>query len=52
MIIGVLKETIDGELRVAVTPETVKKLTSLKHIVYIETNAGIGASITDPSDPT
>ena len=47
MIIGVLKETIDGELRVAVTPETVKKLTALKHIVYIETNAGIGASITD-----
>ena len=47
MIIGVLKETIEGELRVAVTPETVKKLTTLKHIVYIESNAGIGASITD-----
>lgn len=47
MIIGVLKEITDGESRVAVTPETVKKLTALKHTVYIESNAGIGASITD-----
>ena len=47
MIIGVLKETLDGEFRVAATPETVKKLITLKHMVYIESNAGIGASITD-----
>jgi NAD(P) transhydrogenase subunit alpha len=47
MIIGVIKETLKGESRVAATPETVKKLTTLKHTVYIESNAGIGASITD-----
>ena len=45
MIIGVLKEILEGEFRVAATPETVKKLTTLKHTVYIESNAGIGASI-------
>ena len=47
MIIGVLKEVLEGEFRVAATPETVKKLTMLNHKVYIESNAGIGASITD-----
>ena len=47
MIIGILKETIEGESRVAATPETVKKLIALKHIIYIESNAGIKASITD-----
>ncbi len=47
MIIGVLKEVLEGEFRVAATPETVKKLSILKHTVYIESNAGIGASITN-----
>ena len=47
MIIGVLKEALEGEFRVAATPETVKKLITLKHKVFIESNAGIGASITD-----
>ena len=47
MIIGVLKEVLEGEFRVAATPETVKKLITLKHTVYIESNAGIGASITN-----
>ena len=47
MIIGVLKETVEGEFRVAATPETVKKLTTLKYSVHIESNAGINASITD-----
>ena len=47
MIIGVLKETIEGEFRVAATPETVKKLITLKYLVHIESNAGIKASITD-----
>ena len=47
MIIGVLKEVLEGEFRVAATPETVKKLTILNHKVYIESNAGIGASITN-----
>ena len=31
MIIGVLKEVLEGEFRVAATPETVKKLTTLNH---------------------
>ena len=30
MIIGVLKETVEGEFRVAATPETVKKLINVK----------------------
>ena len=47
MIIGVLKEVLEGEFRVAATPETVKKLITLNHTVYIESNAGIGASITN-----
>ena len=47
MIIGVLKEVLEGEFRVAATPETVKKLTILNHKVYIESNAGVGASITN-----
>ena len=47
MIIGILKEVLEGEFRVAATPDTVKKLITLKHTVYIESNAGIGASITN-----
>jgi NAD(P) transhydrogenase subunit alpha len=47
MIIGVLKETVEGEFRVAATPETVKKLINLKHTVYVESDAGIEASITN-----
>ncbi len=47
MIIGVLKEVLEGEFRVAATPETVKKLITLNHMVYIESDAGIGASITN-----
>jgi NAD(P) transhydrogenase subunit alpha len=47
MIIGVLKETVEGEFRVAATPETVKKLINLKHTVYVESGAGIEASITN-----
>ena len=33
MIIGILKEVLEGEFRVAATPETVKKLITLKHKV-------------------
>ena len=47
MIIGILKEVLEGEFRVAATPETVKKLITLNHTVYIELNAGVGASITN-----
>ena len=41
MKIGVLKETVSGESRVAATPETVKKMIALSHSVSIEAGAGI-----------
>ena len=47
MKIGVLKETVSGESRVAATPETVKKMIALSHSVSIEAGAGIQASISD-----
>ena len=47
MKIGVLKETVSGESRVAATPETVKKMIALNHSVSIEAGAGIQASISD-----
>ena len=43
MKIGVLRETISGESRVAATPETVKKMIALSHSVSIEAGAGIQA---------
>ena len=47
MKIAVLKEAEAGELRVAATPETVKKYTGLGASVAVETGAGTGASIAD-----
>ncbi len=47
MKIGVLKEIVAGESRVAATAETVKKMTALNHSVLIETDAGIQASISN-----
>ncbi|HEX8215407.1 MAG TPA: NAD(P) transhydrogenase subunit alpha [Allosphingosinicella sp.] len=47
MKIAVLKETADGERRVAATPETVKKLTALGASVAIEASAGLTASVSD-----
>jgi len=47
MIIGCPAESREGESRVAVTPETVKKLIAAKHEVLVETGAGIESSITD-----
>ena len=47
MHIGVPAETTQGETRVAVTPETVKKLIAQGHTVAIESGAGLAASITD-----
>ena len=47
MKIGVLKETVSGESRVAATPETVKKMITLNHSVSIEAGAGKQASISD-----
>ena len=47
MLIGVPSETVAGEARVAVTPETVKKLKALGHQLRVESGAGLAASVTD-----
>jgi NAD(P) transhydrogenase subunit alpha len=47
MQIGVPAETLLGETRVAVMPETAKKLTAQGHVVRVATNAGLSASVTD-----
>jgi NAD(P) transhydrogenase subunit alpha len=48
MRIGIPAETRPGELRVAATPETVKKLLATgHHTVLVETGAGMAASIPD-----
>ena len=47
MMIGVPRETAAGETRVAVTPETAKKLKAQGHELRIERGAGIAASVTD-----
>jgi NAD(P) transhydrogenase subunit alpha len=45
--IGVLKETADQETRVALVPESVKKLLACKATLSIESGAGLHASISD-----
>jgi len=47
MKIGILKETTKGEVRVAATPESVKKMIALNHSVLIESGAGTGASLSN-----
>ena len=47
MQIGIPAETLAGETRVAVTPETVKKLVAQGHSVLIQSGAGVTASCTD-----
>ncbi|MFY9511217.1 MAG: Re/Si-specific NAD(P)(+) transhydrogenase subunit alpha [Rubrivivax sp.] len=47
MLIGVPLETAAGETRVAVTPETAKKLKAQGHVVRVQSGAGIAASATD-----
>ncbi len=47
MRIGVPRETASGEQRVAVTPETAKKLKAQGHSVLVESGAGVSASVTD-----
>ncbi|HEX8533218.1 MAG TPA: Re/Si-specific NAD(P)(+) transhydrogenase subunit alpha [Allosphingosinicella sp.] len=48
MKIAVLKETAEGERRVAATPETVKKFIALGATLAVEAGAGSSASIADP----
>jgi NAD(P) transhydrogenase subunit alpha len=47
MLIAVLKETEPGEKRVALVPETVRKLSALKVEVRVERGAGEGAGSRD-----
>mgnify|MGYP003310778829 CR=1 FL=1 len=47
MIVGVLKEIIDGENRVAVTPQTVKDLLKSNLEVHIQSGAGELSFISD-----
>jgi NAD(P) transhydrogenase subunit alpha len=47
MLIGVPAETLAGETRVAVTPETAKKLVAQGHQVKVQAGAGVAASATD-----
>ncbi|SDX34092.1 NAD(P) transhydrogenase subunit alpha [Variovorax sp. YR634] len=47
MLIGVPAETLAGETRVAVTPETVKKLVASGHSIRVQSGAGVAASVTD-----
>jgi NAD(P) transhydrogenase subunit alpha len=47
MLIGVPLETAAGETRVAVTPETAKKLKAQGHTVRVQSGAGVAASATD-----
>jgi NAD(P) transhydrogenase subunit alpha len=47
MLIGVPAETTAGETRVAVTPETAKKLKAQGHTLRIQSGAGVAASAPD-----
>ncbi|MEO6292193.1 MAG: Re/Si-specific NAD(P)(+) transhydrogenase subunit alpha [Burkholderiaceae bacterium] len=47
MLIGIPAESLIGETRVAVTPETVKKLKAQGHVLRVQSGAGIAASVTD-----
>ena len=47
MRIGVPTETTVGETRVAVTPETARKLKAQGHTVLVQSGAGVAASATD-----
>ena len=47
MLIGVPTETTTGETRVAVTPETAKKLKAQGHTIRVQAGAGVAASVTD-----
>jgi NAD(P) transhydrogenase subunit alpha len=47
LTVGVLKETLQGETRVAMTPEITKKLQKLGVSIVMETDAGASAGILD-----
>ena len=47
MKIGIPKEIKNNEFRVAITPRGVEELTSHRHEVYVEKNAGINSNFSD-----
>ena len=47
MLIGIPAEITPGETRVAITPETAKKLKAQGHTLRIESGAGVAASVPD-----
>lgn len=47
MLIGIPTETTAGETRVAITPETAKKLKVQGHTLRVQSEAGVSASVTD-----
>jgi len=47
MLVGVPKEIKDNEYRVGLVPSTVRELTAKGHQVLVETNAGMGAGLSD-----
>lgn len=47
MEIGVPKEIKDQEFRVGLSPSSVRVLCDRGHLVFVETNAGLGAGFTD-----
>ena len=47
IIIGIPKETIPSERRVAQTPQTVAELIQQNFTVWVEENAGIGSTISN-----
>ena len=49
MYVGTFKETIEGECRVAISPESCKKLTELGCNILIEKDAGINSSFSNSS---
>jgi H+-translocating NAD(P) transhydrogenase subunit alpha len=49
MLIGVPLETAAGETRVAVTPETARKLKAQGHALLVQSGAGVAASCIDES---
>ncbi len=49
MFVGTFKETIEGESRVAISPESCKKLTDLGCTILIEKDAGVNSSFSNLS---
>ncbi len=47
MLIGIPRESLAGEARVAATPETVRKYLASKHTVVVERGAGAGSHYPD-----